>query len=248
MPSDAFAMSEPTSPPAITCHGLRVVRGGVAVLPGLTTEIHSGRITGLLGPSGSGKTTLIRSIVGVQKIAGGSVTVLSEPAGSPSLRSKVAYMTQEASIYDDLTVRQNVTYFARILGADDSDVARVIEEVGLQEYSSRRVGQMSGGQRSRTSLAVALLGMPQLLVLDEPTVGLDPLLRRDLWKLFKTLTARGLTLLVSSHVMDEAVRCDDLMLIREGGLLAHDSVAGILETTGAADVESAFLSLVGAPQ
>jgi ABC-2 type transport system ATP-binding protein len=229
---------------AVTCEGLRVIRGGREVLPGISLSIGSGRITGLLGPSGSGKTTLIRAIVGVQRVAGGSVTVLGRPAGSVALRRRVAYVTQDASVYSDLTVRQNVRYFARVLGAPNGDVDRVIEEVGLVDHADDQVGQLSGGQRSRASLAVALLGSPQLLVLDEPTVGLDPVLRRELWDLFARQAASGISLLISSHVMDEASRCDDLMLLRDGRLLAHDTVAAILERTGASDVESAFLALV----
>jgi ABC-2 type transport system ATP-binding protein len=213
-------------------------------LPDLDLTIRTGRITGLLGPSGSGKTTLLRSIVGVQIVASGRVTVLDEPAGIASLRRRVAYVTQEASVYSDLSVAQNIRYFARILDAPPTDEQRVLEDVGLVEFASQQVGKLSGGQRSRVSLAVALLGSPELLVLDEPTVGLDPVLRRDLWELFGELAASGLTLLVSSHVMDEASRCDDLILMRDGEILAHDSVEQILTTTGADDVEQAFLTLV----
>ncbi|MEO8107502.1 MAG: ABC transporter ATP-binding protein [Actinomycetes bacterium] len=229
---------------AIECRELLVQRGGSEVLSGLSADIPSGRITGLLGPSGSGKTTLIRAIVGVQQVAGGSVEVLGLPAGTAELRRRVAYVTQEASVYGDLSVTQNVSYFARILGTQDADVQRVIELVDLVPFSQRRVDQLSGGQRSRVSLAVALLGDPELLVLDEPTVGLDPVLRRDLWGLFRSLADGGLTLLVSSHVMDEASRCDELMLLRDGRVLAHDTLAGVLEATGTPDIESAFLALV----
>ncbi len=230
--------------PAVICQDLCVVRGGVTVLPGLSVRVASGRVTGLLGPSGSGKTTLIRSVVGVQQVASGTVSVLGLPAGSAELRRRVAYVTQDASVYADLTVAQNVGYFASILGAPDSDLDRVIGEVGLEGREGDQVGQLSGGERSRVSLAVALLGSPEVLVLDEPTVGLDPVLRRDLWEMFGGLAATGLTLLISSHVMDEASRCDDLMLLRDGQLLAHDSVAAILTSTGTSDIESAFLSLV----
>jgi ABC-2 type transport system ATP-binding protein len=233
-----------TSSVAVECRGLRVVRGKRQVLPGLDVSIGRGRVTGLLGPSGSGKTTLLRSIVGVQVVTGGTVTVLGLPAGAPELRRRIAYVTQDASVYADLSVRQNIRYFARMLGAASGDEARVIDAVGMSESIEQRVSQLSGGQRSRVSLAVALLGSPELLVLDEPTVGLDPVLRRDLWALFNDLAAAGLSLLISSHVMDEASRCDDLMLMRDGELLAHDSVAGILASTGASDVEAAFLALV----
>lgn len=229
---------------AVECQGLRVVRGGREVLPDMSLSIRPGRITGLLGPSGSGKTTLIRAIVGVQRVAGGSVTVLGEAAGSAKLRHKVAYVTQDASVYADLTVRQNVRYFARVLGAPAADIDRVIEDVGLVDHAGDQVANLSGGQRSRASLAVALLGQPRLLVLDEPTVGLDPVLRRELWNLFAELAASGISLLVSSHVMDEASRCDDLLLLRDGRLLAHDTVGSILARTGSQDIESAFLALV----
>jgi ABC-2 type transport system ATP-binding protein len=232
------------SAPAVRCDELRVVRGGRPVIPGLSATVASGRITGLLGPSGSGKTTLLRSIIGVQQVAGGVVTVLGLPAGTAELRRRVAYVTQDASVYADLTVEQNVRYFAKVLGAPSSDVSRVTEQVGLAGRQGDIVGRLSGGERSRVSLAVALLGSPELLVLDEPTVGLDPVLRRDLWRLFGELAASGLSLLVSSHVMDEASRCDELMLMRDGRLLAHDTVASILEATGTADIESAFLMLV----
>jgi ABC-2 type transport system ATP-binding protein len=237
-------MSERQSAAAIECRQLRVLRGSREVLPSLDLTISAGRITGLLGPSGSGKTTLLRSIVGVQIVASGTVSVLGEPAGVANLRRRVAYVTQEASVYSDLSVAQNIRYFARILDAPTSDEDRVINDVGLAEFASQQVGKLSGGQRSRVSLAVALLGRPELLVLDEPTVGLDPVLRRDLWELFSQLSASGLTLLVSSHVMDEASRCDDLILMRDGEVLAHDSVDQILATTGADEVEQAFLTLV----
>jgi ABC-2 type transport system ATP-binding protein len=230
---------------AVEIDALRVVRGGRTVIEGLTASLSPGRITGLLGPSGSGKTTLMRSIVGVQRTAGGDVTVLGLAAGSPQLRRRVAYVTQDASVYADLTVQQNLRYFANVLGAPRGDVARVTEQVGLTGREADRVGRLSGGERSRVSLAVALLGTPELLVLDEPTVGLDPVLRRDLWLLFGALAASGLTLLVSSHVMDEASRCDDLMLMRDGSVLAHDSLERILQLTGCSDIESAFLALVG---
>ena len=236
--------TEPDAGAAVECTDLRVVRGKQEVLPGLNVRIGRGRITGLLGPSGSGKTTLLRAIVGVQIVAGGTVSVLGLPAGATELRRRVAYVTQEASVYSDLSVEQNIRYFARVLGAPASDEARVIDAVGLSDFHDRRVGQLSGGQRSRVSLAVALLGSPELLVLDEPTVGLDPVLRRELWKLFASLAQSGLTLLISSHVMDEASRCDELMLMRDGALLAHDMVPQILASTGTSDVEAAFLALV----
>jgi ABC-2 type transport system ATP-binding protein len=233
--------------PAIDVDSLRVVRGGRAVLDGLALAIPAGTVTGLLGPSGSGKSTLLRAIVGVQVVERGAVTVLGVPAGSPGLRTRVAYATQDASVYDDLSVRENLAYFAAVLGAPPGDLGRVLDEVGLAGEAGNLVGRLSGGQRSRVSLAVALLGAPELLVLDEPTVGLDPLLRAELWGLFHRLADGGKTLLVSSHVMDEATRCDELVLLRDGAVLAQATPAELLARTGAADAEEAFLRLVRAP-
>ncbi|HEU0335933.1 MAG TPA: ABC transporter ATP-binding protein [Gaiellaceae bacterium] len=233
------------APPAIDVDGLRVVRGGRVVLDALSLAVPAGTVTGLLGPSGSGKSTLLRAIVGVQVVEGGTVTVLGLPAGSAGLRARVAYATQAASVYDDLSVHENLAYFAAVLGTPAAgDVERVLREVGLTGEAGDVVGRLSGGQRSRVSLAVALLGAPELLVLDEPTVGLDPLLRAELWDLFHRLAGSGKTLLVSSHVMDEATRCDDLVLLRDGAVLARATPAELLARTGAADAEEAFLRLV----
>jgi ABC-2 type transport system ATP-binding protein len=232
--------------PAVVTDGLRVVRGDREVLPGVSLTVPRGEVVGLLGPSGGGKTTLLRSIVGVQVVHSGTVTVLGQPAGSAGLRSRVGYMTQDASVYPDLTVRENLTYFAAVLGVPRGRVEEAIAEVDLADHSDDRVDRLSGGQRSRVSLAAALVGRPELLVLDEPTVGLDPVLRRDLWDLFHRLAAAGTTLLVSSHVMDEATRCDRLLLLREGRVLADDTPHGLLARTGAADAEEAFLALIDA--
>ncbi len=199
-------------------------------------------MTGLLGPSGSGKSTLMRAIVGVQIVAGGSVRVLGEEAGSPALRSRVAYITQAPSVYGDLTVRENLRYFARVLGVGDVD--RAIATVGLETHADAVVDRLSGGQRARASLATALLGSPDVLVLDEPTVGQDPLLRRELWDEFHALAENGATLLVSSHVMDEADRCDELLLLRDGELLATGTPAELRERTHTRDLDDAFLRLV----
>ena len=234
------------SPPAaVTTRSLRVVRGGTTVLHDLDIDVPTGRITGLLGPSGCGKSTLMRSIVGVQVIAGGTVEVLGEPAGAPGLRSRVGYVTQQPSVYGDLTVSENLRFFARVLGVGADEVDRCVEQVDLTAQRDRVVDRLSGGQRARVSLAVALMGSPGVLVLDEPTVGLDPVLRRDLWQLFDDLAHRdGVTLLVSSHVMDEAVHCDRLLLMRAGRIIADDTLPAILQATGTADVEHAFLRLV----
>ena len=225
--------------------GLSVVRGGRTVLDGLDLTVGGG-VTGLLGPSGCGKTTLMRCLVGVQKVAAGRVRVLGLDAGSAPLRARVGYHTQAASVYDDLTVRENLGFFARVLGADRAAVDRAVEAVDLGSHADQVVGRLSGGQRSRASLAVALLGDPDLLVLDEPTVGLDPVLRRDLWALFHRIADAGAAVFVSSHVMDEADRCDRLLLMREGAVIADGSPDEIRRRTGAGDIEQAFLTLVDA--
>jgi ABC-2 type transport system ATP-binding protein len=225
---------------------LRVVRGDKVAIADLSTTVRRGEITGLLGPSGCGKTTLMRCVVGVQRVTGGTVRVLGEPAGAPSLRRAVGYVTQAPSVYPDLTVAENLDFFAAVLGAAASARSRALATVGLDEVEHRVVGRLSGGQRSRVSLAVALLSDPEVLVLDEPTVGLDPVLRRQLWITFSRLAAAGTTILVSSHVMDEAERCDRLLLMRDGELIADDSPGALLATTETSDIESAFLSLVDA--
>jgi len=227
---------------------LRVDRGGREVLHGLTFDLLRGSVVGLLGPSGCGKTTLIRSIVGVQVVRSGTVTVLGHPAGSPALRRLVGYSTQNPAIYKDLTVAENLRYFAAVLGAPHGDADRVIDEVGLGVNRHQVVATLSGGELSRASLAAALLGSPELLVLDEPTVGLDPVLRQELWELFHELADRGVTLIVSSHVMDEAARCGRLLLMRGGDILADDSPDGLRAATGTDDLEDAFLRLIAERQ
>jgi len=213
------------------------------VLPGLSLTVSAGIVTGLLGPSGSGKTTLMRAIVGVQLVESGNVTALGRPAGSPENRRRVGYVTQAPSVYGDLTVRENLHYFARILGVSADRVSDVLSIVDLAEHADQVAGTLSGGERSRVSLASALLGQPDLLVLDEPTVGLDPVLRRDLWRTFHSLADAGATVLVSSHVMDEANRCDDLVLMREGRLVASGAPDELRRKTGTRDLEEAFLAL-----
>jgi ABC-2 type transport system ATP-binding protein len=229
---------------AIDIRSLRVKRGKNEVLRGIDFTVPRGSLVGLLGPSGCGKTTLMRSIVGVQREVTGTVTVLGHPAGDPPLRRRVGYMTQAISLYDDLTVRQNLAYFRAVLGASRLDVDRVIQETELVPQADQLVSSLSGGEQSRASLAGALLGEPELLVLDEPTVGLDPVLRVQLWGIFRTLARKGTTLLVSSHVMDEATRCDRLLLMRDGLILADDTLQGLRAQTGAEDAEGAFLALI----
>ncbi|WP_243074302.1 ABC transporter ATP-binding protein [Microbacterium sp. SS28] len=229
---------------AVEVRGLHVRRGTTEVFTSLDLDIPRGQITGLMGPSGCGKTTLIRSIVGVQKVAGGTVTVLGEPAGTTAQRRRVAYDTQAASVYGDITIQQNLRYFARIIGAPAQDVDRVIEQVGLSDQAKQTVDSLSGGQESRVSLAIAMLGSPELLVLDEPTVGLDPLLRSELWAIFRGLADDGATIIVSSHVMDEALRCDRLVLLRGGRIIADTTPDGLLADTGQTDPDAAFLALI----
>jgi ABC-2 type transport system ATP-binding protein len=228
---------------SVFVRGLEVVRGGNPVLRGVGLALRAGIVTGLLGPSGSGKTTLMRAIVGVQVVAGGEVTVLGRPAGEPELRHRVAYVTQAPSVYGDLTVRDNLRYFARVLGAPLGRVEETVAAVGLAEHAEQVVRTLSGGEQSRASLAVALLGEPEVVVLDEPTVGLDPVLRADLWRQFHELAEAGKTVLVSTHVMDEAERCDELVLIREGRIVATGTPGDLLERTGADNLEDAFLAL-----
>ena len=229
---------------AIEIDGLRVVRGGAEVLHGVSLTVEDGSVTGLLGPSGCGKSTLMRAIVGVQIVAGGTVTVLGAPAGAKALRRRIGYVTQAPSVYGDLTVLENLRYFARVVGVGRDRVAEALDAVALSEFSSRLTSTLSGGQRARVSLASALLGRPDLLVLDEPTVGLDPVLRAELWRTFHVLARGGATLLVSSHVMDEAGECDELLLMRDGALLRHTTPDELRRSTGQDDLAKAFLAVI----
>lgn len=228
---------------AIEVKDLHVRRGGNLVLPGVSLDVQAGIITGILGPSGSGKTTLLRSIVGVQIVETGSVSVFGKPAGVPSLRWDVAYVTQAPSVYADLTVDENLRYFARIVGAKRERIDETISLVGLGPHMHQIVGTLSGGERSRASLAVALLSDPKVLILDEPTVDVDPILRRDLWGTFNRIADAGAAVLVSSHVMDEASRCHQLVLMRNGVVVAKGTPAELLERTNAGNLEQAFVSI-----
>ncbi len=229
---------------AVKADRLTVSRGGVEVLHGLSFTIAAGRVTGLLGPSGCGKTTLMRALVGVQRNVSGTLSVLGTEAGRPPLRRRVAYLTQAPSVYGDLTVRENLDYFASILDVGAAEVEEALRRVELAGMAGRVVRRLSGGEQARVSLASALLGGPEMLVLDEPTVGLDPVLRGELWRLFAELAEGGATLLVSSHVMDEARRCDEVLLLRDGELIARGSPAELARRTGTEDLDEAFLRLV----
>jgi ABC-2 type transport system ATP-binding protein len=231
--------------PAIEVEDLVVERGHRTVLHGMSCVIPRGSITGLLGPSGSGKTTLMRALVGVQIVKSGRVTVLGQPAGSAGVRHRIGYLTQAPSVYADLTVRENARYFASLYrGVTADDAEQAIRDVGLGEAAGQLVRTLSGGQHARASLACAILGQPELLVLDEPTVGQDPVLRDELWKKFRDMAGAGTTLLVSSHVMDEANRCDRLLLIRDGRFIADDTPAAVRAEAGTDDLDEAFLRLI----
>jgi ABC-2 type transport system ATP-binding protein len=230
--------------PVIVVDDLRVDRGGRTVLTGISLGIEAGAVAGLLGPSGCGKSTLMRAVMGVQIITAGRVTVLGAAAGSPSLRRRVGYVTQAPSVYGDLTVRDNVRFFAAVLGCKKSRIDEVIHTVGLAGLEDRVVDNLSGGQRSRVSLATALVGDPEVLILDEPTVGLDPVLRRELWGLFHELATTGTTLLISSHVMDEAAECTSLILMRDGAVLTTTTPGRLRADTGERDLSAAFLAMI----
>ena len=230
--------------PSIQATHLAVEKDGKQILRDISFTVRAGTITGLIGPSGSGKTTLMRAIVGVQKIKGGSLTILGMEAGARKLRPKIGYVTQSPAVYHDLTVIQNFRYFGTLARASKQQVVQVLEDVQLESFKHSLVKNLSGGQQARVSLGIALLGNPDVLVLDEPTVGLDPILRRDLWNPFSELAVRGKTLLVSSHVMDEAERCEHLLLMRDGRLLWSAARADLLKTTRTHSVEAAFITMV----
>lgn len=220
-----------------------VKRGKTSVLQDVNLQLPAGQIIGLLGPSGAGKSTIMRALVGVQSKVSGAVTVLGEAAGAASLATRVAYSTQASSVFDDLTVHQNLDFARKMVGAPVSDIHRVLGEVGMTGFAKSKVGKLSGGQRNRVSLAMAMVGNPEFLILDEPTVGLDPVLRAEIWAIFRDLANSGKTLLISSHVMDEAERCDRLVFMRDGQVIANDTLANILLQTSSTSAENAFLAL-----
>jgi ABC-2 type transport system ATP-binding protein len=239
---DEFIRHKPEA--AVDIDRLTVIRGKHSAIDDVSAQVRRGTITGLLGPSGCGKTTLMRSIVGTQIVTRGTVSVLGKPAGSAQLRRRVGYVTQQPTIYDDLRVIDNIRYFAALTGAAKDAADDAIEAVGMQQHRTTLCNKLSSGQRTRVSLACALVSAPDLLVLDEPTVGLDPVLRVDLWEQFQRLARAGTTLLVSSHVMDEADHCEELLLMREGRLLDQTTPARLREDTACSSLEDAFLTVI----
>jgi ABC-2 type transport system ATP-binding protein len=236
--------SENGSPDAaIEICDLRVVRGGATILRDISLDIPRGGIFGLVGASGSGKTTLMRAIVGRQRIAAGTIHVHDLPAGRRELRDLVGYMPQDSAVYQDLTGLENLRFFASIFRVADGRIDEIVDLLDMRSAINRPVLTYSGGQRQRVALGIALLPGPPVLVLDEPTVGLDPRLRHHLWASFRQWAANGMTLLVSTHVMDEAARADRLAFFSDGEVVAQGSPAELLTQAGAGDLEEALLAL-----
>ena len=246
--SNAAERDEATPPPsvAITTRGLTKHFGEIVAVDGLDLDLAAGRIYGLLGPNGSGKTTLIRLLVGLARPTSGTVHVLGVPMPNREILARIGYMTQADGIYTDLSVWENLRFFGALSGkAGPADLDTALELVDLSGRRNTPAHELSGGMRRRLSLACALVHRPSVLFLDEPTVGIDPALRVQFWKHFRQLAADGATLVVSSHVMDEADRCDELLLMLHGRLLARGSGAEIRRQAGSDDMEQAFLRLDG---
>ena len=226
---------------AVDVTGARKRFGPIQALDGITLRVPRGQVYGLLGPNGSGKTTLIRAILGLVDGVEGEVTLLGTQMPDREVLARIGYMTQAAALYGDLTAEENVRFFARIHGGGDVEAA--LRFVELQDRRRAVVATLSGGMRTRLSLACALVHRPEVLLLDEPTVGVDPQLRVQLWNGFRAMAAGGTTIIVSSHVMDEAERCDRLGMIRAGRLLAEGSAPDLLALAGVDRLEDAFLTL-----
>jgi len=231
---------------AVDAEGVVKQFGKQRALDGVTLRVRRGEVYGLLGPNGAGKTTLIRSLVGLVAPEAGTVSVLGQRMPQLDVLTHIGYMTQQAALYPDLSAEENVHFFGAIYGRVDG-VRDALELVDLWDRRKSVVSTLSGGMRTRCSLACALVHKPDLLLLDEPTVGVDPQLRVQLWDRFRKMAAEGITIVVSSHVMDEAERCDRLGLIRFGKLLAEGSVAEIKARAGVDRLEDAFLKLSEAP-
>lgn len=215
--------------------------GAIHAINGLDLRVEQGEIYGLLGPNGSGKTTLIRLITGLLRPTDGRITVLNHPMPNKAVLANIGYMTQASALYEDLTIRENVSFFATMCGRGNGQVDAVIELVDLSDRADSLVRTLSGGMKQRASLACALVHAPRLLLLDEPTVGVDPQLRAAFWDYFRRLADEGVTLVVSSHVMDEAERCDRLGFIRQGKLLAEGTAASLRQQSNTPTLEAAFL-------
>jgi ABC-2 type transport system ATP-binding protein len=216
--------------------------GPIHAVDGLSLSVRGGEIYGLLGPNGSGKTTLIRLLIGLLKPTSGSVSLLNQAMPDKAILAKVGYMTQASALYEELTVRENVAFFAAMCGeASQGRVDGAVALVDLQDRAGSLVRTLSGGMKQRASLACALVHQPRLLLLDEPTVGIDPQLRATFWAYFRRLADDGVTLIVSSHVMDEAERCDRLGFMRQGRMLAEGSAAELRAQAATATLEEAFL-------
>jgi ABC-2 type transport system ATP-binding protein len=231
----------------IDVQDLHLNRGRRSVLADVGFTLERGTITGLLGASGTGKTTLMRAILGLQRLSGGTIMIDGLPAGHRTLRQRIGYVTQGAAIYEDLTVWQNVGYFAALYGAGRDAITQVLHTVGLADRGDDLARDLSGGQRNRVSLACALVGRPEVLIMDEPTVGLDPLLIDQLWVSFRDLAAAGTTLLVSSHVMDEADRCERVLFLRDRRVIADGSPAELRARAGEDDMNDVFIHFAGGP-
>lgn len=219
--------------------------GDKTVLKDVTLQVHQAETFGILGPSGSGKTTLVKLLTGIDEVTSGEVTVLGVRMPKLAMLQHIGYMAQSDALYTELSAKENLEFFAALYGLKGGNRTRrigdVIELVNLQEHLRKRVDQYSGGMKRRLSLAIALLHEPPLLLLDEPTVGIDPVLRQSIWKALKALNRKGTTIVLTTHVMDEAAKCDRLAMIRDGVLLAADTPAGLLQATRTASIEEAFL-------
>jgi ABC-2 type transport system ATP-binding protein len=236
--------------PSIRLHGVGKRFGQKQVLSDIALTVNQAEIFGLLGPSGSGKTTLVKLIAGIDTPSAGEVFVLNEKMPKLSMLSKIGYMGQSDALYSELTARENLAFFASLFGLHGQKQKQRIQEVmqlvGLTEHLNKSVASYSGGMKRRLSLAIALLHEPSVLILDEPTVGIDPVLRKSIWEELQKLSANGTTLLVTTHVMDEAEKCHRLGMIRDGRLIAVGTPEQLKTNTGTNDIEAAFLAYGGA--
>ncbi|WP_438495361.1 ABC transporter ATP-binding protein [Paenibacillus sp. IHBB 3054] len=240
-------MNQGTSVVSVT-HVCRTF-GSKEVLKDISLQVAEAETFGILGPSGSGKTTLVKLLTGIDEATSGEVRVLGIPMPKLAMLQQIGYMAQSDALYTELSAKENLEFFAALYGLKGGNRTRrirdVLELVNLQDHLRKRVDQYSGGMKRRLSLAIALLHEPPLLLLDEPTVGIDPVLRQSIWKELKALNRKGTTIVLTTHVMDEAEKCDRLAMIRDGELLAVDTPAGLLNATGSASLEEAFLHYGG---